>query len=147
MQLGEHAGTLEQLDLALEHIDRITHPRCECRGSVCFHKCIWIFSLRQRDHSYCNTLTQKLITRPKRCLQSWLVAVIEQKDVFRKLPQRPRLCVGERSSHWRHNSGDSGSHQAYDIEVAFDDEHMIFATNVILRPIESIKRTSLGEYR
>jgi hypothetical protein len=96
---------------------------------------VGIIAVEQRHHSNRNALAKQLVAGAKGRLQSRFVAVIQEKNVLRKLSQRGRWRICERRSHRGDHGGCASRHQPDGVEIALDDEHLIFTPDVVLRPV------------
>ena len=88
-QVGEPAAALEDLDLALEHVDRRRELRLERRARrACATKRVGILALGQRHHLHRRALPQQLVAGAEGRLEPRLVGVVEQEDALGVAPDR-----------------------------------------------------------
>ncbi len=69
---------LEQLDLALEQIDRVAQDRLERGGAARLHQRVGIFARRQRGDPHPDAVAQQLVAGAEGGAEPGLIAVVEQ---------------------------------------------------------------------
>jgi hypothetical protein len=146
-QVGEPAATLQDLDLALEDVDRGRQLCLETTRAVRAHEGVGVLALRQGDDLHRCALPEKLVAGSERRLQAGLVRVVQQIDVARVSPDELRLILGEGGAHRCDGRFDSRADEAQDIEVSLDHEHALVAPRRLLGPVEPIEQTALAEDR
>src|SRR6185312_932282 len=112
---------------------------------VLLHERVWILTVRQRDDADCSALPEQLVSGAESRLQTRPVAVVEEEDILRQLSERGRLPLRKSGAHWSDDGSHTGSHQPHDVKISFDDKDVIFAPDVVLGPVEPVKRLPLRE--
>ena len=97
-EIGKPATALEQLHFALEDVDGLFETSLHRLPPVLLHERVGIFAVGKGDHAHRRAPGQQLIARPEGGLESGLVGVVEDEDIFRVAHHERGLFGGERGA-------------------------------------------------
>src|SRR5438067_4808380 len=89
--VAEPSTALENLDLPLEHVHRLSRGALETVGAGLRHEGVRVVAFGQRDDTCRYAVRQQLVARSKGSLQPGLIAVVQEKHVLRVFADEGRL--------------------------------------------------------
>src|SRR6185437_10280267 len=145
MQIAEPPLPLQQLELALEHIDGVVHLRSKLLSAKLVHEAVGILTVGKRHDLNGHPVSEQLVAGAEGGLQPRLVAVVEQVGVSGKASHERRLLFGKRGAQRRHRPRKARGHEAYHVEIPLHDHDAVITTDDMARHVKAIEQPTLRE--
>src|SRR6185437_7864058 len=144
-KIAEPAAALEDLDLAIEYVERLRSGPLEPLGADACDECVGVVAVGEGDDANHRAAGEQRVAGAKRRLEPRLIAVVQEKHVLGVLAQQGDLLLGERRAEWSDDFVDAGEHEPYRVEVTFDDEDAVVLADRLFRRVHPVQQRALRE--